>query len=53
MIKKTKRGWEVISHKSGRSMGIYSTNAQAQARLSQLKSQQDKFRKMIAARKKK
>jgi len=53
MITKTRRGWEVISHKSGRCMGIYSSKAQAQARLTQLKSQQEKFKKMIASRKKK
>jgi hypothetical protein len=36
MIKKTSRGWEVIAHKSGRSMGIYDKKAQAEERLKQI-----------------
>jgi len=36
MIKKTSRGFEVIAHKSGRSMGIYPKKAQAEVRLKQI-----------------
>jgi hypothetical protein len=36
MIKKTSRGWEVIAHKSGRSMGIYPRKTQAEVRLKQI-----------------
>lgn len=41
MIKKVKGGYRVITHQTGRNMGTYSTKAQAQRRLNQIK----RFRK--------
>jgi hypothetical protein len=41
MIRKTKRGWEVLSHRTGKSLGIYPTKPLAKKRLEQLK----RFRK--------
>jgi hypothetical protein len=37
MIKKTKSGYEVISHTTGRSFGKYKTRKEAETRLQQLK----------------
>jgi hypothetical protein len=37
-IKKTHTGYEVISHKTGRRMGIYPSRAKAVMRLKQLKA---------------
>jgi hypothetical protein len=37
MIVKTKRGYEVISHKTGRSLGIYKNKPLAEKRLKQVK----------------
>jgi hypothetical protein len=37
MIKKTKKGWKVISHTTGRSFGIYKTKKLALKRLKQIK----------------
>jgi hypothetical protein len=37
MIIKTKNGYKVISHRTGRSMGEYRTKREAEIRLKQLK----------------
>jgi len=36
MIKKTKDGWRVVSHISGKNMGTYDTKKEAQERLKQI-----------------
>lgn len=47
MIKKTSRGFEVISHKAHRCMGIYPTKAKAEARLKQIEETKRKFLAMV------
>jgi len=37
MIKHTKKGWQVLSHTTGRSFGIYKTKKDAIKRLRQIK----------------
>lgn len=37
MIKKTKKGYEVISHRTGKCLGIYKTKKEANSRLNKLR----------------
>ena len=37
MIRKTKKGWKVVSHKTGKSFGTYSSREKAVQRLRQIK----------------
>ena len=37
MIIKTKKGWKVVSHTTGKSFGIYPSEAKAEQRLKQIK----------------
>ena len=37
MIRKTKKGYKVISHKTGKCLGIYPSQIKARARVVQLK----------------
>ena len=37
MIRKVKNGWKVISHKTGRSFGVYPSKKKAMQRLKQIK----------------
>ncbi|MGC9309723.1 MAG: hypothetical protein ACP5D2_03460 [Candidatus Nanoarchaeia archaeon] len=56
MIKKTSRGYEVKA-KTGRTMGIYKTKAEAESRLKQIEMfkamAKERMKKMAKARKKK
>lgn len=38
MIRKTKKGWKIISHKTKRCLGLYPSKKKAQQRLKQIKS---------------
>lgn len=50
-IVKTKRGYEVISHKAHRCMGIYKSKSEAQARIEQIERQKERFMAMVRKRK--
>jgi len=45
MIKKTNRGWEVLSEKKHKCMGIYKSKGDADKRLKQLETFKAKFLK--------
>lgn len=45
MIKKTKKGWKVVSHQTGRSFGTYPSKQKAEQRLRQIKYFAKKKRK--------